>query len=140
MPLLPAWFQADVLPPFACRLDFRLCLSCRACSEWGVEDRCALLRLLCSLCAESTRLHNKLMGEEDEVGGWLLWTGLDLAGVAGSATPPEHCADGCPAAAEVAGCQPCIKGPTGSRLLRRQHPSLVPLTVALCLRVILACS
>ena len=54
--------------------------ACLACSEWGVEDRCALLRLLCSLCAESTRLHNKLMGEEDEVGGWLAgW----LAGAVG---------------------------------------------------------
>jgi hypothetical protein len=51
-----------------------------------VEDRCALLRLLCSLCAESTRLHNKLMGEEDEVGG-----------AAGSATPPARPLRGCSA-------------------------------------------
>ncbi|EFN52450.1 hypothetical protein CHLNCDRAFT_54503 [Chlorella variabilis] len=36
-------------------------------SEWSVEDRCALLRLLLSLCAESARLHDTLHGEEDEV-------------------------------------------------------------------------
>jgi hypothetical protein len=30
-------------------------------------DRCALLRALLSLCAESARLHDTLHGEEDEV-------------------------------------------------------------------------
>lgn len=40
-------------------------------SEWGVDDRCALLRLLISLCAESAQLHDTLHGEEDEVGGAL---------------------------------------------------------------------
>ena len=44
------------------------------CSTWSVEDRCRLLRLLCSLCAESTQLHNALHGEEDEVGvEWFRW-------------------------------------------------------------------
>lgn len=36
-------------------------------SEWGTEERCALLRTLCSLCAESAALHDTLHGEEDEV-------------------------------------------------------------------------
>ncbi|PRW20556.1 methyl- -binding domain-containing 9 [Chlorella sorokiniana] len=36
-------------------------------SEWSVEDRCALLRLLITLCAESAQLHDTLHGEEDEL-------------------------------------------------------------------------
>ncbi len=37
------------------------------CSEWSVDDRCTLLRLLCSLSAESAALHDTLHGDEEEV-------------------------------------------------------------------------
>ncbi|KAL4421600.1 hypothetical protein ABPG75_010891 [Micractinium tetrahymenae] len=36
-------------------------------SEWSVDDRCTLLRLLCTLCAESSLLHDTLHGDEEEV-------------------------------------------------------------------------
>lgn len=36
-------------------------------SDWSVEDRCALLRLLCSLCAESVAVHDALHGDEEDV-------------------------------------------------------------------------
>ncbi|KAL4854865.1 Methyl-CpG-binding domain protein 2 [Chlorella vulgaris] len=37
-----------------------------AVDEWSVEQRCALLRLLSTLCAESAQVHDSLHGEEDE--------------------------------------------------------------------------
>ncbi|KAL4450242.1 hypothetical protein ABPG77_010911 [Micractinium sp. CCAP 211/92] len=36
-------------------------------SDWSVADRCTLLRLLCSLSAESAALHDTLHGDEEEV-------------------------------------------------------------------------
>lgn len=37
-------------------------------SDWSVDDRCTLLRLLCALSAESVALHDTLHGDEEEVG------------------------------------------------------------------------
>ena len=37
------------------------------CSDWSVDERCTLLRLLCSQCEESPQLHDTLHGDEDDV-------------------------------------------------------------------------
>lgn len=58
-------------------------------SEWTAGDRCSLLRLLCSLSAESTQLHNALGGEEDAVSGRAGAGGLDTAGQRGCRQWPK---------------------------------------------------
>lgn len=87
-----------------------------------MEDRCALLRLLISLCAESAQLHDTLHGEEDEVGAGRRLAGFQPA--AGCCGCLRHAL--CHLTHRYQTASGCCRHPAPSTACPAAHPLLPP--------------